>query len=214
MPVPVQGISITDLLRKAEDPVEDPRIAVLRGVPAFEDEACNWLTDQLLKRLRATQPEAQIADIGLSNLRILSGVSNDPDDTAFSPQDQFPIVLDALQHADLVLVATHTRLGLPNADVVRVLERLDALAAKRPEAEHLQSLVDRTALCVLATGEQDALPAGEQLASAFLRLGFTPLRRGVVTWNAYQGDVFKSRECAAVLDELSRAATQFLQNRK
>ena len=119
----IKGIPVSEILRKSEDPMEEPKLAVVRGVRSFEDEGSNWAVDQIIHRVRQLIPEVQIADIHLGSYKILTGVSNDPEDTLFSPNDQFPLVRDLLERSDGVLWATREHFSFPDSNTVKLFER-------------------------------------------------------------------------------------------
>jgi hypothetical protein len=198
-----RGIPV-ETLRKAADPVTAPRVLVLRGQRSFEDEDNAWALNQVLRRLKAYIPTLELQDMALPSYRILANVSNDPDDTLFSPDDQFPLVFDALKQADIMIVASHQHHGFPSADIVRILERLADLAHARRDAGEFEPLLNKMAIAIITNGGLGAYPAALATAGAFSRFGCTLVRHGIAFWDGYEkGAMTKDKSFVLSLDRIA-----------
>jgi hypothetical protein len=195
-----RGISVEDL-RKAVDPVTAPKVLVLRGQRSFEDEDNAWAVDQVLRRLKMLIPDMELADVALPSYRLLSHVSNDPDDSAFSPEDQLPLVMEPLKKANVVIVASAASCGFPTADLVRLVERL----AVRQKTEDSEPMFNRKLLSVIVTGNYGTYDAAKAVAGAFVTFGFSLARRGFIFWEdgLAKGALPKDKALAVALDRVA-----------
>ena len=199
----VRGVHVDDL-RKAVDPVKAPKLLVLRGQHSFADEDNAAALNQVLRRVKANVADVELNDMALPSYRVLSGVSNDPEDTMFSPEDQFPLVLEALKNADIILVASHQHCGLPSADLVRVIERLMDMTHERRDAGTFEPLFSKKVLAVITNGGFGSYNAALAVAGAFNKFGCTPVSQGIAFWDGYEkGAMLKDRDFSSMLDRMA-----------
>lgn len=198
-----RGVHV-ESLSKALRPDTAAKLLVLRGRRSFEDEDQGWATDQVLKRLRVLLPDLEVADMALSSYRILSGVSNDPEDTMFAPDDQFPLVLDAMKKSDVVLLSMHERCGMPNADTVRLFERLGEAHEAHAKDKEEPFMFEPKPSAVIGIGGYGVYYASSACASALSRLGLITVAGGIVTYDKdNKGDIEKDKLFGASLDQLA-----------
>jgi hypothetical protein len=209
----ITGIPVSEVLRKSDDPMDQPNLALIQGVRAHEDEGSIWALEQVAKRLRKLFPEIQIADIHLGSYKILSGVSNDPDDTLFSPNDQFPLVKDLIDRSDIIVWATREKLGFPDANTVRVLERYADLIIQAKKEGLEKPLLKNRPVCAIVHGKCGAYHAGVSLAGAFNKLGLTVVRHGIACWDEGRGDILKDKGFASNLDSMAEEIAKLLKVR-
>jgi len=196
-----QGVSIESLRKAVVDPVTASKVLALRGQHSFDDDDSAWALDQVLRRLRALWPDMEVNDLALPSYKILANVSNDPDDKLYSPYDQFPLVQELLDKADVIVVATHQHAGFPSADLVRLFERLADLAHKRRNEGNFKPLLDRKPFGVITSGGFGAYPAAVNTAGAIATFGCVLVRHGLAFWDGYvKGAMAKDKDFAAALD--------------
>lgn len=201
---PIEGIHV-DALRKAArfDPHRAPKLTVLRGLRSYEDESSNWIVDQVVRRLRKMSSELEVADLYLPMYRILGEVSNDPDSERFSPEDQFPSLLAPIQNADIVLVASRERCGFPDANTVRLLERLGELAETKSKESPGAKIFDGAPCAVVVHGGCGAAHAALTLGAALNRLGTIITSCGLLSWDEGRGKVMKDGDFATKLEKVA-----------
>lgn len=204
MSTPVVGIPVKELLRKAQEDVA-PKVAVVRGLRSYECEHVNWAVDQVVRGLRTMAPELAVADVMLPSFKILSSVSNDPEDTMFAPDDQLPLILESLHRSDVVLFASREALGLPDANTVRLIERLaDRADDNREPGGSPKPFFDGKVAGVVVYGGCAAHSAALALGGAVNKLGATLVRHGLASWDRKRGDLYKAQDFAATLGHMSR----------
>lgn len=198
---PVQGIPVS-VLRKA-DPHKAVKLTVVRGLRGYEDESSNWAVDQLVKHLKRLSPEMEVADLYLPMFRILGGVSNDPEDDTFSPEDQFPALLEPLEGSDIIVISTRERMGFPDANVVRMFERLAEYARQKSKEHPGKTLFDDKPAAVIVTGGYGAYGASAAVSGALNKLGLTTCRHGLAFWDEKRGKPYKSDDFAGTLERMA-----------
>jgi len=199
----IQAIPVATL-RKSHDPAVAPKVTVIRCVPSYENEEINWAVDQIVRGLHDNLLEPEIADLYLSTYRILSGVSNDPNDKNFNPKDQFPVVLETILDSDILILGACATAGFPHSNVVRLMERLFEYAEAEKE-EKRTTIFNAIPTAVVTVGDCGAHSAGLNLAGAVNHLGGCLVKHGVAAWDKANGKVFKSQEFADTLDSIAEA---------
>lgn len=200
---PIQAVPVSDLYRAA-DPHSAKKLTVVRGLRGYEDETSNWATNQVIQNLRKLNQELEIADLYLPMFKVLGGVSNDPEDDLFSPEDQFPALLEPLGSADMILFATRECCGFPDANVVRLLERLGELARKKSKENEGAKLFEGLPAGVIVSGCYGVHSAATLLAGALNKFGLHVVRHGLAFWDKKRGNPYKSNEFAANLELMAR----------
>lgn len=198
----IEAVHVNDL-RKAADPHRAHKLTVVRGLRGYEDENSNWAANQVIQALRKLNPEMEIADLYLPMFKVLGGVSNDPENDAFSPDDQFPALIGPLKGADMMLFATRECCGMPDANMVRVIERLSELARQKKK-EKGGTLFDKCPTGVVMNGCYGVHSASITLAGALNKLGLHIVQHGLAFWDRKRGNMMKSMEFADSLDLMAR----------
>lgn len=201
----IKGIPIASILAKA-DPIEAPKLTVVRGLQSFEDSDSNKLADLLVRRMKDAEPELEVADIYLPMYRILTNVTNDPDDKKFAPEDQFPAVYDAIRRADVLVFVTRESCGFPDSNTVRLVERLSQKCKLAKESGKV-SLFDRKVSAVVVYGGCGVFNAASTLASALNKFGAITTRQGMLFWDKHRGNYEKDEQFTK---RLERTATDLV----
>ena len=191
-------------LRK-QAPEGSRRVLVLRGYRPYEEVEANWMADQCLRGMRTVVPDLDVADMALSAFRVLGAVTNDPDDAAFNPKDQFPLFLDALAQAEVVLLATHESAGFPDGNLVRLTERLyqGMQQTQVPEAVTAAFGTPKT-LGVLVYGGSAAYQAATALSAAWCRFGCSLPKKGLNVYDLHRGDITRANDIGNQLMHTAR----------
>lgn len=201
---PIVGIRVQDLLKSSE--VGPAKLAVYRGYRAFEDEPSNWAADQVIKRIRGSVPELSLSDNPLPAYTMLTNVSNDPEDSLFAPEDQFPLVYETLKRAHAFLFVAKERCGFPDSNTVRFIERLGDLAHEQHRVEAVgqhKPLLENRPAAIIVVGGCQASTAAMTLSVALNKLGLTIARKGIVSWNNKKDDAMKSEDFFGCLTQMA-----------
>lgn len=200
-----RGIHV-DELRKA-DPVTALKVTVLQAERSFVDEATHWACSQVVRAMQSATEEMEVAEIALPAFKIMENVSNEPNHRLFAPGDQFPLVWERLQGADVVLVASGEHGGYPCSSVVTLIRRLKEKAAEIMKDNESARLFKRALLGVVVVGDSRASAVADMLGCTFNRMGLTLLGDGIVAWDRSHGVPYKSQVLADKLDRLAREAS-------
>ncbi len=199
----VRAIPVEKLRKAVSDPITAPKVTVVRCVRAYEHEEVNWMADQLVRQLQNDLPEVEVADLFLSTYRILSGVSNDPDDKQFDPRDQFPAVLEPILNSDMFIVAACSHYGLPHSNVVRLFERLHEHSREQAKEGERPTVFDGIPGAVLIHGGEQAHMAAMNVMCAINCMGCSIVEHGTAAWDKNKGKVYKSDEFGDQLDKIA-----------
>ena len=208
--MPIRGIPIEDILRKSEDPFEEPKVCVVRGVRSYEDEGSNWAADQVVKSIKRILPEAQIADVSIPSYRVLSGVSNDPDSSIFDPKDQFPIILDMIKQSDVLLFAATESCGFPDSNTVRLFQRLAEYIHDKKESGDKDPHFKNKIAGIVVHGKCGVYQAMSNMNAACNKMGITVVRRGLAGWNKKQGSMYKDNDFSISLNLMGESIAKIL----
>jgi len=200
----IEGIDVASLRKGANlDPHRAPKLTVVRGLRAYEDDKSNWMVDQIVRHLKRLSSELEVADLYLPMYRILGGVSNDPEDDNFSPGDQFPAIFDPLVKSDMLLISARSRCGLPDANVVRLVERLSDRAKALSDEKPGVKLFSGQPVAVAVHGCAGAHHAALTLGGVFNKFGMTLCRHGLLCWDEGRGKVEKNDKFASALERVA-----------
>jgi NADPH-dependent FMN reductase len=194
-------ISVDDYLRKGQG---GGKLLVLRGYRRNQEREANWMADQVVRSVRSMRPDIEIADWAITDYRLCTGVSNDPEDQHFDLKDQFPLFLEPLAQADAVLLVSREHGGFPDSNIVRLTERL-AQTLHSPLPEPVKRAFSKTKpVGVLVYGTAGAHQAAAALLGAWVHFGCTVPKRGMTCYDAFRGDITKAADIGQQLMILAR----------
>lgn len=129
------------------------------------------------------------------DLAILPGVEAD-----MGPGDDWPVLLEKIKAADILVIATPTWIGHMSSIAQRVLERLDAELSDVDDAGRPRT-VGKVALAAVVGNEDGAHKIVADLFQALNDIGFSIPAQGCTYWNgeAMQGTDYND------LDEVPEA---------
>ena len=194
-----RAIPVEEILTPPLDESGATKIAILRGMWSTLSTDAAWCADQVANQFRAASANNIVRMIPVADFSIVQNASSNPNDRAFAAGDQFPMVYEPLEQADVIVICCSDTYGLPDSNVVRVMERFRVRYQDKDTGK-----LPLLGKCggVVVVGGPGSFQAASDIARAMTCLGINVAGRAVISWDSVHNDPRKDMKFSKRVEDL------------